>query len=216
VPGGDPGDVQQLERLAALSGGTLTFAQPGAPVPPSLAAGVRALLDRYRVTFRDSRWKRDDSTHQLEARVGDAGAGPAGARPYRPIDVYEPAWWSTAAIWVVLVAAVVIAAVVLLGRRRKQVCLLVSQGGDEDGQWYEVFDLPLRIGSSKENDIVIVREGISRNHCLLQREGRTIVLVDTNSEFGTFVNGGRVTRHALEEDDVIRLGHDVELAYEGR
>jgi len=216
VPGGDPAGVQQLERLAALSGGTLAFAQPGSPVPPSLAAGVRALLDRYRVTFRDARWKRDESTHNLEARVGDAGAGPAGTRPYRPIDVYEPAWWSTAAIWVVLVALAIVATVVLLGRRRRQVCLLVTQGGDEDGQWYEVFELPLRIGSSKENDIVLVREGISRNHCLLQREGKTIVLVDTNSEFGTFVNGGRVTRHALEEDDVIRLGHEVELAYEGR
>jgi putative serine protease PepD len=78
------------------------------------------------------------------------------------------------------------------------------------------FELPLRIGSGKENDVVLVREGISRNHCILQREGRAIVLVDTNSEFGTFVNGGRVTRHPLEEDDVIRLGTDVELAYEGR
>jgi pSer/pThr/pTyr-binding forkhead associated (FHA) protein len=79
-----------------------------------------------------------------------------------------------------------------------------------------VFDLPLRIGSARENDIVLVSDGISRNHCLLQREGRSIVLVDTNSEFGTFVNGARVTRQVLEEDDVIRLGADVELAYEGR
>lgn len=216
LPGGDPAGVQQLERLAALTGGTLAYAQPGSPVPPSLAAGVRALLDRYRVTFRDARWTRDETTHQLEARAGNDVAGAAGARSYRPIDVYEPAWWATAAIWVVLLALVIVAAVVLLGRRRRQACLLVSQGGDEDGQWYEVFDLPLRIGSSKENDIVLVREGISRNHCLLQREGRSVVLVDTNSEFGTFVNGARVTRHELEEDDVIRLGHDVELAYEGR
>ena len=216
VSGGDADGAQQLGRLVARTGGTVWNAQPGSPVPPSLGAEVRALLDRYQVTFRDARWRRDETTHQLEARVGDASDGPTGPHPYRPIDVYEPAWWSTAAIWVVLVALAIVAAVVLLGRRRKQVCLLVSQGGDEEGQWYEVFDLPLRIGSSKENDIVVVREGISRNHCLLQREGRAIVLVDTNSEFGTFVNGARVARHELEEDDVIRLGHDVELAYEGR
>jgi hypothetical protein len=216
LPGGNPEGVQQLERLAALTGGTLWYAQPGSPVPPSLGAGVRALLDRYRITFRDARWRRDETTHQLEARVGDAVAGITGPRSYRPIDVYEPAWWSTAAVWVVLVALVAVAAIVLLGRRRRQVCLLVVQGGEEDGQWFEVFDLPLRIGSGKENDVVIVREGISRNHCILQREGRQIVLVDTNSEFGTFVNGGRVTRHPLEEDDVVRLGPDVELAYEGR
>lgn len=214
VPGGDADGVQQMERLAALTGGQLWHAQPGTPAPPSLAAGVRALLDRYRVTFKDARWSRDETTHQLEARAGDAG--PSGTRTYRPIDVYEPAWWATAAIWVVVVAAAIVAAVVILGRRRKQVCLLVVQGGEEDGQWYEVFDLPLRIGSNRENDIVFVREGVSRNHCLLQREGRSIVLVDTNSEFGTFVNGARVTRHELEEDDVIRIGHDVELAYEGR
>lgn len=216
VPGGDPAGVQQLDRLAALTGGTLWYAQPGSPVPPSLAAGVRALMDRYRVTFRDNRWRRDETTHQLEARVGTAGTGPVATRSYRPIDVYEPAWWATAAVWVVVAAVLVVAGAVVVVRRRRQVCLLVAQGGEEDGQWYEVFELPLRIGSGRENDIVLVRDGISRNHCLLQREGRSVVLVDTNSEFGTFVNGARVTRHELEEDDVIRLGPDVELAYEGR
>lgn len=216
VPGAKPEDVQQLERLAALTGGTLWHAQAGSPVPPSLGPGVRALLDRYQVTFRDARWRRDDATRQLEARAGDDGAGPVASRSYRPADVYEPAWWNTAALWVVLVALAAVAAVVVLGTRRRQACLLVVQGGDEDGQWYEVFDLPLRIGSGRENDVVLVREGVSRNHCLLQREGRAIVLVDTNSEFGTFVNGARIARHELEEDDVIRLGTDVELAYEGR
>lgn len=216
VSGGGQGGEQQLERLAARTGGTVWNATPGSPLPPSLGAEVRALLDRYEITFRDARWKRDETTHQLEARVGDATDAPSGTRSYQPIEVFEPAWWATGAIWIVLFALAIVAAVVLLGRRRRQVCLLVVQGGEEDGQWYEVFELPLRLGSSRENDIVIVREGISRNHCLLQREGGSVVLVDTNSEFGTFVNGARVARHALEEDDVIRLGHDVELAYEGR
>lgn len=215
VPGArEESGPQQLERLAALSGGAVWRAQPGSPVPPSLGPGVRALLDRYRVSFRDSRWRKDGEMHRLEARVGDGG--PTAQRDYRPTDVYEPAWWATAAIWVVLVAVIAIAAVVLLGRRKRQVCLLVVQGGEEDGQWYEVFELPLSIGSSRENDIVLVREGISRNHCLLERDGRGLVLVDTNSEFGTYVNGARVTRHLLEEDDVIRLGEDLELAFEGR
>jgi hypothetical protein len=217
VPGaGGGGDTQQLERLAALTGGSFWHAQPGAPVPPSLGPGVLATLDRYRVTFNDSRWRRDDETHQLEVRAGDSPTGPAATASYRAPDVYEPDWWATPALWVVLVAVLVIAAFVVLGQRRRQVCLLVVQGGEEDGQWYEVFDLPLRIGSAAENDIVLVSEGVSRNHCLLQREGRSIVLVDTNSEFGSFVNGARVNRHELEEDDVIRLGTDVELAYEGR
>lgn len=214
VPGGDAAGVQQLARLAALTGGETWYAQPGSPLPPSLAPGVRALLDRYRVTFRDTGWKRDETSHELEVRVGDSGA--SATRAYRPVEVYEPAWWATAAIWVVVLALVVIAAVVVFMGRRRQVCLLVLQGGEEDGQWFEVFDLPLRIGSGRENDVVIVRDGVSRNHCLLQREGRALVLVDTNSEFGTFVNGARVSRHALGEDDVIRLGTDVELAYEGR
>jgi hypothetical protein len=203
-----------MERLAVLSGGAVWRAQPGSPVPPSLGPGVRALLDRYRLSFRDAAWKNDGETHHLEARAGDAG--PTAERDYRPADVYEPAWWATAAIWVVVAAVLLVAAFVLFGRRTKQVCLLVVQGGEEDGQWYEVLDVPLRIGSARENDIVLVREGISRNHCLLEREGRSVVLVDTNSEFGTFVNGARVTRHVLGEDDVIRLGEDLELAFEGR
>jgi len=215
VPGArDEGGAQQMERLATLSGGAVWRAQAGSPVPPSLGPGVRALLDRYRLTFSDAAWKKDGETHHLEARAGDAG--PAGERDYRPADVYEPAWWATAAIWVVIAAVLIVAAFVLLGRRTRQVCLLVVQGGEEDGQWYEVLDLPLRIGSSRENDIVLVREGISRNHCMLELDGNALVLVDTNSEFGTFVNGARVTRHVLEEDDVIRVGEDLELAFEGR
>lgn len=214
VPGGDAGAAPQLERLVALTGGTLWHVTPGAPVPPSLGPGVRALLDRYRATFTDGQWRKDGERRTLQARLA---SGLTADRAYDPADVYEPAWWTTAALWVVIGAVLIVAAVLVLGRRRtRQVCLLVVQGGEEDGQWYEVLDLPLRIGSARENDIVIVKDGVSRNHCLLEREGKTLVLVDTNSEFGTFVNGLRVTRHPLAEDDVIRLGQAIELAYEGR
>ncbi len=216
VPGGEAGGQQQLEGLVTRTGGAQWQVGPGGAVPPSLGPGVRALLDRYRVTFRDSRWKRDGEQHQLEARVGDAGSEVVGQYRYRSNEVYVPAWWSTAAIGIILGAIVLVAVGFVLSRRRKQVCLLVVRGGEEDAQWYEVFDLPLRIGSARENDVVLVHDGVSRNHCLLERDGRSVVLVDTNSEFGSYVNGTRVTRHVLAEDDVLRLGTDVELAYEAR
>ncbi len=160
--------------------------------------------------------QRDGGTHRLEAHVGDAGAALLGELRYVSNTVYESGGGAGLAIGIVLVLLLVGAVLFVLSRRQKQACLLVVREGEDEGQWYEVFELPVRIGSMRENDIVIVQPGISRKHCLLEREGRAIVLVDTNSELGTFVNGARVTRHVLEEDDVIRLGSEVELAYEAR
>ena len=222
VSGGEGEGAQALERLVPLTGGALWRVQPGAPLPPTLGPEVRALLDRYRVTFRDTRWKRDGESHRLEAhvgrggRVGDAGTEVVGELSYRASAVYAAAWWPTLVLGLVLVLLLAGGVMVLMSRQKKQQCLLVTQGGDDDGQWYEVFELPLRIGSARENDVILVQQGISRSHCMLQREDDGIVLMDTNSEYGTFVNGERVSRHVLEEDDVIRLGMEVALAYEGR
>ncbi len=125
-------------------------------------------------------------------------------------------------LWLgVLIGAIVMGAIVagilyLRSQQRRQLCLLVVQGGQEDGQWYEVVELPVSIGSARENDIVIVKDTVSRQHCMLERHGDSIVVLDLKSEHGTWVNNARVIRHALAEDDVLRLGTDIELSFEGR
>lgn len=46
----------------------------------------------------------------------------------------------------------------------------------------------------------------SRTHCTLRRDGATLLCVDRNSRNGTWVNGQRITRTALRDGDVLRLG----------
>jgi hypothetical protein len=125
-------------------------------------------------------------------------------------------WWTSLWVWLVIVIAVGAGAAVLLMSRRRAIGLLVVAGGEDDGMWFELFDLPLTVGSALQNDILVVGEGVSRNHCVLEREGRAVVLVDTNSEKGTFVNDERVRRQVLEDDDRIRIGEEFELVYEAR
>ena len=100
--------------------------------------------------------------------------------------------------------------------RRRQMCLLVHDGDDQDGIWYEVFTLPVTLGGAEGNDIVFPESEVSRNHAVLERRGRNIELADLNSENGTLVNGERITRRVLAEGDRISLGDAVHLIFEAR
>lgn len=216
VDGGEGEQRGELTQLVERTGGTSWTLTPGAPLPAEFAPAVRALLDRYRMTFRARGWQVDDTEHRLQVTVGTGGAEVVAERTYRAKEVVVSSGWTGVVIAVVLIALVAAGVVFFLSRRRRQLCLLVVQGGEEDGQWYEVFDLPVRIGSARENDVVIVEDTVSRQHCMLEHDGRSIVLIDLKSEYGTWVNGARVSRHVLAEDDVLRLGTDIELAFEGR
>ncbi|MBT8078871.1 MAG: FHA domain-containing protein [Gammaproteobacteria bacterium] len=55
-------------------------------------------------------------------------------------------------------------------------------------------------------DIEIVHEWISRQHAVLIRNDRSTVIVDLKSRNGVYVNGKRVARQVLMNDDVIALG----------
>ena len=74
----------------------------------------------------------------------------------------------------------------------------------------------MRVGAREDNDILLSGPTISGVHCLLEREGKAVTIVDQGAGFGTFVNGERVTRRVLQDEDLIRLGEDVELVFEVR
>jgi len=70
-----------------------------------------------------------------------------------------------------------------------------------------VFDKDvISIGRSRDNDIVIENLAVSRNHARIRRENNSFILRDLNSANGTFVNGVRVTKTELFNDDVITIG----------
>ena len=71
--------------------------------------------------------------------------------------------------------------------------------------------IPLRkrqilIGRNELCDVHIDDDWISRHHTVLVRKDGATVVVDLKSHNGTFVNGQRVSRQVLVNDDVISLG----------
>lgn len=76
---------------------------------------------------------------------------------------------------------------------------------------------PFTIGRLTGCDLMLPQTYISRNHAKITREGQQIVLEDTNSSHGTFVNGQRVSMRTLLPQDAIRFGslEGPELRFEG-
>ena len=68
------------------------------------------------------------------------------------------------------------------------------------------LDLPqVLIGRAEDNDLSIPTQYVSQHHILLLRRGGATILVDLHSTNGTFVNGERVDKHVLADDDVITV-----------
>jgi len=67
------------------------------------------------------------------------------------------------------------------------------------------------IGRSREADIQLTDERVSRNHASLRWSGSGFALVDLQSTNGTFVNGGKAGSIRLLDGDRIRIGpHDLQ------
>ncbi|MHC4887543.1 MAG: FHA domain-containing protein [Planctomycetota bacterium] len=72
------------------------------------------------------------------------------------------------------------------------------------------------LGRQDGCDIKIDNLGVSRNHSRLIRDGANWAVEDLNSANGTFVNGQQVTRHILQDGDVITISkYEVIYSTEG-
>ena len=56
---------------------------------------------------------------------------------------------------------------------------------------------------------------VSRKHCSLETTSSGILLTDLNSANGTYVNGRRVAKIWLREDDVVTVGNTDLIVHEG-
>jgi hypothetical protein len=65
------------------------------------------------------------------------------------------------------------------------------------------------IGRGTEADIRLPDTGVSRKHVDVVLDGGVATVEDLGSTNGTLVNGRRVSRLALADGDVIRIGHSV-------
>jgi len=63
-----------------------------------------------------------------------------------------------------------------------------------------------RLGRAADNDIQLASPRASSYHAVIRREGGRWVIEDNQSTNGTYVNGRRITRATLREDDTIAIG----------
>jgi adenylate cyclase len=79
---------------------------------------------------------------------------------------------------------------------------------EEQKVFYLAKDLVV-IGKLPENDIELKDNTVSRQHCRLQRSGKSFKLADMNSTNGCYVNGRRVQSKSLEVGDKITIGRTI-------
>jgi pSer/pThr/pTyr-binding forkhead associated (FHA) protein len=62
------------------------------------------------------------------------------------------------------------------------------------------------IGRARDNDVVVENLSVSRNHARIRRQSGKYVLTDLNSANGTFVNGVKITKTEIVDNDIIAIG----------
>ena len=83
---------------------------------------------------------------------------------------------------------------------------LVVDAPDQPQQLILWDTLEITVGRAPDRDIVVAHAEISRNHAVFRMEGQTYTIADLHTSNGTFVNGARVSQHALRPGDVVELG----------
>lgn len=89
--------------------------------------------------------------------------------------------------------------------------LIVSQHGTVTENRF-LNDANFTIGSLPDSDLCLAIEGVSRSHARITSIGNDDILEDLGSTNGTTVNGQPVTRHILQNDDVIEIA-SVQIRY---
>ena len=66
----------------------------------------------------------------------------------------------------------------------------------------------LRVGRSRDNEIIIDDTSVSRNHAVLIISGNSFSIRDNNSTNGTFVNGSKIYGNfPLQHNDILKVGN---------
>ncbi len=66
-----------------------------------------------------------------------------------------------------------------------------------------------KIGRASTSDIRLSDVKVSRDHCLIEQVGGHFIVIDLESANGTIVNGERVRKTVLKNNDFLRLGFTV-------
>jgi hypothetical protein len=69
--------------------------------------------------------------------------------------------------------------------------------------------MEIRIGRSRENQIVLDDPSVSRLHATIIVNGNSYFVRDNGSTNGTFINGRRIQQEALQMTDILKVGNVV-------
>ena len=84
--------------------------------------------------------------------------------------------------------------------------LLIVRSGPTAGARYLLDNDVMTVGRHPEADIFFDDVTVSRRHAEITRDGHDFQIVDQRSLNGTYVNGERVDRAALENGAEVRIG----------
>jgi len=128
-------------------------------------------------------------------------------------------WYGVPAALLLLIALTVVSLVLLARKQRpgkdarqaspaeqfRPYAYLIAQ--DEKATRYPVTRTTWRIGRSRDNEMTLDDNSVSRRHAEIQRVGSgKFILYDLDSLNGVFVNDQKITRHKLDEGDIIEIG----------
>ncbi len=91
----------------------------------------------------------------------------------------------------------------------KEVKLRFIEGENEGIEIRLEVPREIIVGRGEDCDIYLGEKKISRRHCRMVTSPDSLVLEDLKSTNGTFVNGKRVKREELADDDTVRIGTSV-------
>jgi pSer/pThr/pTyr-binding forkhead associated (FHA) protein len=69
----------------------------------------------------------------------------------------------------------------------------------------------LTIGRHPDNDVVPKDAAVSNHHAIIERKGEKLIVLDKESRNGTFVNGIKVQSAELNEEDIVKIGNELNL-----
>jgi hypothetical protein len=84
---------------------------------------------------------------------------------------------------------------------------LLIEGRETPEERYEIRGTVISIGTSDDNDIVLMDKAVSRHHAKIRIEGKKYFIYDLASTNGTRVNGRRVAKKWIKEGDGIEMGY---------
>jgi pSer/pThr/pTyr-binding forkhead associated (FHA) protein len=93
--------------------------------------------------------------------------------------------------------------------RRPRLALRFISGKYQGGEFPLIEGQEIVIGRSSDLDMVLVEEMVSRRHARIVLEEGVISIEDLGSTNGTFVNGEKIQRGVLKENDRILIGTSI-------